>query len=62
MFLELQRPEELLLVELVEARIRELKCGQHACEGDAEPTECEQLLNLERLLHRLRETEWEATC
>jgi hypothetical protein len=27
MFLELQRPEELLLVELVEARIRELKCA-----------------------------------
>jgi hypothetical protein len=63
MFLELQRNEELLLAELVEARIRELKCREQASgRDDAEFCECEQLLSLQRLLHRLHETEWEATC
>lgn len=64
MFLELERGEEFLLCELVRARIRELgqeRDASRKCEACGYERE-EQLEMLQRLLHRLHETEWDVTC
>lgn len=64
MFLELERGEEFVLCELVQARIRELEQGRDAppkCEPCGYERE-EQLALLRRLLHRLHEAEWDVTC
>jgi hypothetical protein len=63
MFIELERAQHALLIELIEARIRELITAP----GDTDPTEWDasrvsQLEALQRLLHQFHEAEWEVTC
>jgi uncharacterized protein YlaN (UPF0358 family) len=61
MFIEVERAEHALLLELIQTRIHELDAavGRGVPEEDHGGSQIELL---ERLLHKLHEAEWEATC
>lgn len=63
MFIELERAQHALLIELIEARIQELmKAPGGNKRSNGEASGASQLEALQRLLHQLHEAEWEVTC
>lgn len=64
MFLELERDEQQLLIELVAGRLHELEQGAvgggpQTMKGSSEPHQMEVL---EHVLHHLHEADFDVTC
>ncbi len=66
MFLEMNRSERELMMELVESRLSEIgseirRCMNSSFQGSLKQTK-ETLQKLQKLQHRLHEAEWDVTC
>lgn len=61
MFIELERVEHAMLLELIQARIEELTAGANR-NGGEQAKHGPEIASLGRLLHKLHEAEWEVTC
>jgi len=63
MFVEIDRTDRTLLIELVEGRLRELGPEIRRCANSGyQQTLQDKKGALQHILHRLHEAEWDVTC